>query len=225
MSWPGAARLRRALGYAPTRRLAAAVAAVAPLWLLSGWTAGAALAAAATGGVLLAVLVDLALQPSDTDVDVSREVPESLGVGDRATAGYHVRSRWGRPLFVTVYDELPKYVVAEREPVEMALPARGTVELAYEVYGCVRGDGALGDIALRVRTPLGLVTRTLRYAPTDRVMVACATVAGAARGAASHDCATTSWATTLVTSTGRRRHVGAIRSRASSRSSSHRPYT
>jgi uncharacterized protein (DUF58 family) len=172
VSWPDVASLRGAFGYAPTRRLAGAIAAVAPLWLLSGWPAGAALAALAAGAVLLAALLDVALLPSATDVDASREVPETLGVGDHAEARYHLRSHWGRPLFVTLYDELPADVLAEREPVELALPARGALELAFEVHGRVRGDVALGDIALRVRTPIGLVTRTLRYAPGDRVLVA-----------------------------------------------------
>ena len=35
-----------------------------------------------------------------------------------------------------------------------------------------RGEAALGDVALRVRTPLGLTARTLRYALDDQVLVA-----------------------------------------------------
>jgi uncharacterized protein (DUF58 family) len=35
-----------------------------------------------------------------------------------------------------------------------------------------RGEGALGDVALRVHTPVGLVARTLRYERDDRVLVA-----------------------------------------------------
>ncbi|MFL5607900.1 MAG: DUF58 domain-containing protein [Gemmatimonadaceae bacterium] len=172
MRWPFAETLRRVFGFAPTRRLAAAIGVVAPLWLLSGWTAGAAVAALVSAAVLLAALLDVALLPTHNDVDVSRAVPDTLGVGDRAEATYHLRSRWGRPLFVTVYDELPAYLFAERDAAESVLPARGALDIAFDVQGRMRGEVALGEIALRVRTPLGLVARALRYSPTDRVLVA-----------------------------------------------------
>jgi uncharacterized protein (DUF58 family) len=172
VSWPGSAWLRRALGYTPTQRLAAAIAAAAPLWLLSGSRAGLVLAAIATGAVVLAAALDMALLPSTRDLDVARSLPDTLGVGDRADARYRVSSRWGRPLLVTVYDELPAYVSAEREPAEFALPVHGVVDLAFQAQGRVRGEAALGDVALRVRTPLQLVARTLRYPHIDRVVVA-----------------------------------------------------
>jgi uncharacterized protein (DUF58 family) len=46
------------------------------------------------------------------------------------------------------------------------------VDLAFQLQGRVRGEAALGDVALRVRTPLRLVARTLRYPHLDRVVVA-----------------------------------------------------
>jgi uncharacterized protein (DUF58 family) len=172
VTWPGAAALRLALDYAPTRRLAAILAAVAPLWLLSGWSVGAAVAALASGALAVAVLLDLALLPSASDIALSRSVPDTLGVGDRADAAYRVQSRWGRPLFVTVHDELPSYLFADREATEVELPPRGAAALAFQVQGRVRGEVALGDVAVDTRTPLGLVARTLRYPQLDRVVIA-----------------------------------------------------
>jgi uncharacterized protein (DUF58 family) len=52
------------------------------------------------------------------------------------------------------------------------IPPRGTAQVTGSVTGMARGEASLGDVALRVHTPLGLVARTLRYALDDRVLVA-----------------------------------------------------
>ncbi len=164
--------LRRVLGFAPTPRLGYALIAIAPLWLFSASGAGFAVAVASLGALVFAVVLDVALLPSASDVDVDRSLPESVGVSDHVAAFYRLTSRWGRPLVVTVFDELPPYVSSDREPAAAALPPRGTLEMRFAVEGRMRGETPLGDVAVRVCTPLGLVARTLHYSPSDRVVVA-----------------------------------------------------
>ena len=165
--------MRATLGFAPTFRLALVAAAIAPLWLLSGWRVGALVAALALLGAVLALIVDVAALPSATDIDVRREFPDTVGVGDAADGVYTVSSRWGRRLHVTLFDALPSKHLAGALPfAQTPLPARGETALAFRVTGADRGDAPLGELAIRVRTPLGLASRTFRHATTDRVLVA-----------------------------------------------------
>ena len=165
--------LRRALGFAPTRRLAVLVACIAPVWLLSGSTAGWLVAVLCTAALALGALLDIALLPADRDLEVHRDLPATVGVGDRVEGRYDVESRWSRPLTVSVHDALPPaFLSASREERVQRLEPRGTVAVPFGVTGRARGETALGDVALRVGTPLGLVARTLRYPRRDRIVVA-----------------------------------------------------
>ena len=170
-------RWRRVTGavtaYLPTRRLAIAVALLAPLWLLSGWTAGFVVAALVTVMLVVAVAVDTVLLPDTRDLDVEREVPLTLGVGDSSQGRYLIRSHWGRPLRVTLFDALPAVHVAVQDAAcELDLPPRASGELTFTLEGRTRGEAPLGSVALRICTPIGLVSRTLRYQPDDRIVVA-----------------------------------------------------
>jgi uncharacterized protein (DUF58 family) len=122
--------------------------------------------------VLVAAL-DVAMLPSASDFSVERITDPTIGVGDEGELRYRVTSAWGRPVLATLHDALPASRLAgganEREQM---VPPRATIEFDAHVTGMARGDAALGDIALRVRTPLGLVARTLAYAPDDHVLVA-----------------------------------------------------
>lgn len=165
--------VRAAVHLVPTRRLAGMVAGVSLLWLASGTLAGFRMALAALLLVLIAALLDLLLLPATADLAVERSAPETLGVGDREAAAYTLTSRWGRALFVALHHALPPaFVEASDTGGEVRLPPRGRRRLVFDIAGRARGEAALGDVALRVRTPMGLVARTLRYAMVDRVVVA-----------------------------------------------------
>ena len=166
------AALAAVSGFLPTRRLAWATALLAPLWLTTGWPAGWLAAVAASVVLALLAAVDVALLPSARDLVVERSAPATIGVGDRAAASYRVASRWGRTIYVAIHDSLPAYVASSRAAVTAAVPARTSRELGFELEGRSRGEAPLGDVALRVRTGLGLVARTLRYQTTDRIVVA-----------------------------------------------------
>jgi uncharacterized protein (DUF58 family) len=173
MSGGARSALRAVLGFAPTRRLAALVACVAPLWLLSGRTAGFALALAVTVALAAAALLDVALLPAATDLEVHRDLPATLGIGDPVESNYRLGSHWGRPLTVTVHDALPPaFFTTVRDEAAVLLSPRSWRELPFQVVGRARGETSLGDVALRARTPLGLVSRTLRYRRDETVVVA-----------------------------------------------------
>ena len=171
---PGArVLLREARGYAPTVRLAVLAACLAPVWLLSGRDAGAAIAVVATLALVSATLLDAVLLPASIDLEVQRELPGTIGVGDGVEGSYRIESRWGRPLLVELHDALPPaFLGATRDELAVAVEPRGAVTIPMLVVGRARGQTMLGDAALRVRTPLGLVARTLRYPRDDRVVVA-----------------------------------------------------
>ena len=159
--------------FLPTQRLAIAVALLAPLWLVTWWSAGLVVAAIATLALVAAVALDLVLLPDTRDLDVEREAPLTLGVGDRGDGHYLVRSHWARQLHVTLFDALPgSHVAVSDAQHDLDLPPHASGELFFELEGRVRGEAALGDVALRARTPIGLVARTLHYHPDDRIVVA-----------------------------------------------------
>ncbi|MDB4885528.1 MAG: hypothetical protein JWN79_966 [Gemmatimonadetes bacterium] len=165
--------LGAAFTFLPTRRLALALAASSALWLLSGQSWGYRVALAVSLAVVLAALVDLLLLPAAGDLVVTRDAPATIGVGDVEEAAYTIQSQWGRPVHVALFDELPAaLVVREGTGGEVPLPARRAVRLTFDVRGLARGEAALGQVALRVRTPLGLVARTLRTPMDDRIVVA-----------------------------------------------------
>ena len=157
----------------PTPRFALLLACSAPLWLLSAWPAGTAIAAAGMLAVLIAKIVDSAMLPQASDIDVRRTLDASVGVGDVAVGSYEITSRWRRLLYVTLHDALPARSLSGATPYEERhLPPRGAERIPITVTGATRGQARLGDIALRVRTPLGLSSRTFRYPQDDEILVA-----------------------------------------------------
>ncbi|HEU4565392.1 MAG TPA: DUF58 domain-containing protein [Gemmatimonadaceae bacterium] len=168
--------LRRLHPPFPTRRLAIAAAALAPVWLLSGSRAGLVAAIVATVVLALVVAVEAWLIPARWAVEVERELPASVGITDRADGVYRLRSRWPRALRFALYDQLPRGI-AHADTGGATAPARGVLEAREElplpvaITGRERGVWPLGPLALRVEGPLRLLQRTLRAEPGDRITV------------------------------------------------------
>lgn len=172
----------------PTRRLALLLALAAPVWLISGSTAGMVVAIAATAAVLIAAALDIVRAPAAGAITVERELPATIGLGETTEGVYVLRSHWPRPLRVQVHDRLPAAVARDaaaghpwslangggavstdvpptpRRPAVL-LPAGGTATVVLPVAGRARGRVALGPVALRVEGALGLVDRVLRPPP------------------------------------------------------------
>ena len=170
-------RWRRALAvvsaFVPTRRLALGTALLAPLWLLSWWPVGLLVASVVSVSLVLLAAADIALLPDTRDLEVEREGPRTLGVGDTEDGRYMVRSHWGRALHVTLFDAMPvEHVRPVRTGSSLVLGPRDIGALSFMLEGRARGEAPLGAVALRVCTPFGLVARTLRYSLDDRIVVA-----------------------------------------------------
>ncbi|HEY2374452.1 MAG TPA: DUF58 domain-containing protein [Gemmatimonadaceae bacterium] len=154
----------------PEPRLALIVAVLAPLWLIPG-TIGRVSILVTAVALFLAVVVDAIALPSFNDIAVERTLPSSVGIGDHLEGEYVVRSRWGMPLRARLEDDLPVGVAGGAVTHELDVPARGSTRLTVPIAGAVRGRFALGPIALRVRTRVGLMARRLRWLPDDSILV------------------------------------------------------
>ncbi len=165
--------IREAVGFVPTRRLAYAFAALAPLWLLA-WLPGGTIVAAATMLLLIAAtVVDVAMLPRRNDLTLSRDFPPTVGLGDVAEGAVRLESHWDRPLMVHVFDALPKkFLTSLNEFGTSRLGARQSIAYVVSARGAYRGEAELGALAVRVTTPLGLAARTFRFATMDKVLIA-----------------------------------------------------
>jgi uncharacterized protein (DUF58 family) len=146
------------------------VAVLSPLWLLSDRT-GRFIALAAVGVLALVVIIDGIGLPSQKDLNVERQLPPTIGIGDVAAGSYRVESRWGRVLHGRLVDELPIGVSGGAEEQELLLSPHAVTPLEVAVSGAVRGRFALGPVALRVRTGLGLVGARFRWSLDDTILV------------------------------------------------------
>lgn len=165
--------------FAPTPRLAAALAVASLLWLLPG----AAAVPAAVAGVTLVVLAaawDVVRLPPRRLLALTREVPGSVGIGDQVDGRYHLASRWSRPLVVELFDRLPALVRGGVNRVEFPLGPGMEQAVPFALTGMARGRAALGDVALRLRTPWRLMA--VRYtAPMSDAMLVTPSVSGVRR--------------------------------------------
>lgn len=164
--------------FLPTRRLAGVVLVAGLVWLwpiVFGGRAdvGGAVAAVVVAIVLLVGVLDAAFLPTRGAIRVERDFPPSVGVGDLVAGGYGLLSRWPSVVRGALYDDLPVAVRrATPLPQAFVLRPREEVRLPVAVAGRERGSWPLGRVALRVRGPLGLAARTLRYPTADRIVVA-----------------------------------------------------
>jgi uncharacterized protein (DUF58 family) len=154
----------------PTNRLAQIVAIAAVLWLLPG---SAGLATGAFGLVVVGALAvfDYVRLPRANSIDVSRSIPDPIGLGDRVEIEYTIGSRWRWPLVARLSDEIPTGIATSipAEPLDLGPGIERTITV--EAEGDARGHYTLGDVALRVNTSLGLLTRIIRVPLRNEVTV------------------------------------------------------
>lgn len=154
----------------PTRRLSALVLASAVFWLLPG-AAGRSVPAIVVAVLVLMTMFDLVRLPSRRRLIVERNAPETIGLGDTAELEYRVVSTWRWPVRIQASDDMPIGVDGAISNEVMTLGARATRTISVSVIGQQRGRFSLGDIALAVTTPLGLLRRIVRTRPGDSVIV------------------------------------------------------
>ncbi|MBK9179230.1 MAG: DUF58 domain-containing protein [Acidimicrobiales bacterium] len=142
----------------PTGRLAAAAAAVAVAVLLLPLPSPAAIVV--LDGVLLALaLLDAALAVSPGRVEVARDLPAVVTLGERAELAWTVVNPVDRRLHVAVADQLAPSLGAGTRRVRLALPPSGTATARTALAPRRRGRFRPRDVVVRVRGPLGLAAR------------------------------------------------------------------
>jgi uncharacterized protein (DUF58 family) len=156
--------------FSPERRLALVVALAAPLWLLPG-RAGSVAVAAALGGIALLAAVDLALLPSRKGISVSRELPDSVGIGDTVAGVYAVESHWPRAMVIAFADHPSRLVSGGAGHASAAVVPRSERLLDFRLTGEARGRAPLGPVGIRARSRLGLVAARFLFDADDAIMV------------------------------------------------------
>ena len=156
----------------PTRRLVAVLILVAPLWIVPLAPGGVPVAVIALLTVALLCVADAFSTPAPWQIEVAREVPEELGLGDSESATYRVRSRATRALEVALYDALPSAVASDAPRATwLTIEREEARPIPFTVTGRQRGRYALGPVVLRVLGRFGLVQRSFRTPLTDSVHV------------------------------------------------------
>jgi uncharacterized protein (DUF58 family) len=151
----------------PSGRWLALLALSAPLFFLSP------LVALGVDAVLLVLLfVDVSSIPDERTLTAERRAPARISLGAQARVEVRIDNRSPRRVRVRFTDDLPEIVAREGDDVADAwVPARREERIAYTVRTLRRGDGAFGDLHLRVAGPLGMAWRQRRIARADAVRV------------------------------------------------------
>jgi uncharacterized protein (DUF58 family) len=151
----------------PSARWLALLAATAPLFFLS---TAAALAVDAV--LLLLLAVDALSIPGEGKLEVARRTPARISLGAQARIEVRLDNRAARRQRVRITDDLPPILAREGDDVQdVWLPARREERVPYTVRTVRRGDGAFGDLHLRIAGPLGFAWRQRRVPRADAVRV------------------------------------------------------
>lgn len=155
----------------PTERAAGALLALAVLWLFPRVGVALALAGGGVAVFVAAVIFDYLRLPRRGDVSVQRDAPSTLGLGDAIDFRYTVRSDWPWPVSYALFDRWPASIAGEIPVAWRELEAMGEETVAATARGEARGKFQFGDVALRLRTRLGLLTRIVVSRPKEPVSV------------------------------------------------------
>lgn len=154
----------------PTWRLAA-LAAVAAVLLVALPSFGSvplgpvgldARFAMLNAAVIVLAVVDLALAPAPSRVQVTRRLPASVVLGHEAAVTWELTSSSSRGTRVSLADELAPSLQASDRRGSAWLPARGRAEVTVTVRPTRRGRFEPAEVVVRTAGPLGLVLRQRR---------------------------------------------------------------
>jgi uncharacterized protein (DUF58 family) len=171
--WAGAGGILLWLRALPTLRLAALIAATAPLWLLSIWSWGAIVSVLATTLVAVVAVIDALSIPARDEFAVQRNLPTGAGLGDEVRGSYSITSRARRPVRLSLHDLAPRGLTLLHDGgrLRQTLPGR-PLEIPVTLVGTARGSHVLRPVTLRLRGRWGLVQRTAMYPDTFQIRIA-----------------------------------------------------
>jgi uncharacterized protein (DUF58 family) len=145
----------------PTRRWLWTAAAFAVLALAAlVWPGAGTLLVGLNLLWLGGLLLDAALAPAPQEWDIRREAPVAFGVGRPAVVRYRWRHAARRRQSLVVRERLPEPLGGADTPTRrLAVPPGEGLDERLELVPRRRGSGSGGDLAVRVRGPLGLAWR------------------------------------------------------------------
>src|SRR5688500_17886600 len=122
--------------------------------------------------LVLLVLADVLLSPGQSGIEVTRDAPRVIGVGDEEPIVYRIQSRWRSRLTVRVHHRMP-HGVEDLDPTAPLTPVAptGGAEVVRRVRGVTRGTHARGPGAVRVHGRLGLIDRSVGVPLDDTILV------------------------------------------------------
>jgi uncharacterized protein (DUF58 family) len=164
----------------PTARLWVTLCALAVPAMAAGFVPGIwPLVLLLDGGVLLVATADLLLARA-AKVELWRELPARLSVGVGNKVAVHVVNLAGRRLSLRIKDDVPDGFQAAPSILEVPLDAGARLKVVYLATPTRRGRFEFGDLALRVRGPLGMMWHE-KAAPARRSVAVYPDLRGASR--------------------------------------------
>lgn len=131
------------------------------------WPVGIGLAALA---LALTVADGVALSRLRTP-EIHRNVDEKLSLGAENLVKLQISNRSHYPIYGRIRDEYPEDFSGAGNVLKLDLPSRSNIELTYKITPPHRGDYEFGDVYLRLRGPMGLLTRQIRCPLRQEVKV------------------------------------------------------
>lgn len=119
---------------------------------------------------MVAALADW-LRLSRIALEVSRTCEDKLSLGTANLVTIRVRNPSRSAVTAMIRDEYPEGLDARGNVATLRFPARSETDFSYHVTPPKRGDFEFGDIYIRLRGPLGMLTRQTRHAGKQRVAV------------------------------------------------------
>jgi len=150
------------VAFLPSRRLMLAVLILVPLAVLAA--PAPAVAFGVVGVTLLLVAgfaVDGLRHPGTGLLEVERELPRTLSVGEEATVLLKLRNCGEVPLLARIADGCPPSLSPDEEVLEVELPPHTWVERSYGVRPLSRGAFPFGPLQVRLKRRMGLAEHQL----------------------------------------------------------------
>src|SRR5436190_1989688 len=156
----------------PSLRLTLLMALGAVFFFAAAYFPGLSWGGLLYDGVVVTLCVcDFLLLRAAERVSAAREVEETLSVGGPEPVQLTVSNRSSQWLTVDLRDEPPVSTAAERHSFRFTLGPGHGWRGGYSLVPRERGDHAFGPLYLRIRTPLGLVLRTVVMPAAARIRV------------------------------------------------------
>ncbi len=149
----------------PTWRLALAFAALsAVVVVVSPPTAGATFGLLLGGNLVVVVLAvaDFLVTPRPSRVELRRVLPATVTQGVEVPLVWRLTNPARRRVRLTLSDELPPSLRPANRRATVTVAANATVEVRTRIEPVRRGRLELGSVGLRLRGPLGLLSRQER---------------------------------------------------------------